>query len=300
MTAATSVCEKCGQAIAAGAVLYSSAGEVTCPACNQAALAVELEQRGRVSRRRGRVVLGVVIAVVVLVPTAMFLAGHGQRMGEAMMALGVGCVFGAGIAVRLFFRSGLLSAVHVGALVAIGVVVGSAGYGLHRLAEKYHSDSDRLSEQDTKLYEARAAAQARDGASADARNKQIAADWQALEKQKQAVEKDPSSVLDASEIHQTAAGVVDRRAAMDTLTVVNNSPFALWKIQGTLDWMDGDRKVASMAFTVKERMLMPKQPRKVTTDAGTLETGPLVMANNKAQARFTRAVARFTQAVVEE
>lgn len=296
MTAATSGCERCGQAIAAGAELYSTAGERICPSCDQAAVAAELEQRGQAARRRGRIVVGGVIAVVVLVPTTMFLAGLGQKMGEAMMALGGACVLGAVLALRIFARTGILRAAHVGALVAIGVTVGGAGYGVHWLAEKYHSEADQLAEQEARLHEARTAADAR----AAGHTGPHAGDWHALEEQKQAVEKDPSRFLDAIEVLHNADGAVDDRTRLDALVIVNGSPFTLWKIQGAIEWMDGDRKVASMAFTVKERMLAPKQPRRVTTDAGTLETGPLVMADGTAQAKFTRAAVRFTQAVVEE
>ncbi|KYG07353.1 hypothetical protein BE21_29790 [Sorangium cellulosum] len=297
----TLVCEECGQAIASEAALYSTAGELICSSCEQAAVAVELEQRGQTSVRRGRIVLGVAIAVVVMVPTVMFFAGLGPKMGEVMMVLGVGCLLGAANAIRIFRRPVIsrhitFPAAHIAALAAIGGVVGGAGYGVRWLAEKYPSDSDRLAEQDADRREAGTVVDTR----TDASNPHRAVGWRALEEQKQAVETDPSSFLIASEFYQTAAGVVDETNSMDALTVVNNSRFALWKIQGAVDWMDGDRKVASMVFTVKERMLMPKELRKVTTDAGTLETARVMMVDNKPQANFTRAVVRFTQAVVKE
>jgi hypothetical protein len=102
MTEATVACEQCTRAVPTESAVYSSTGKLLCKTCLAATQYVEIDARGAASRRRTQIALGVTLALLVVVPGAMFALGLGQIVAHTLVGLGLVCLFGGNSARRMF------------------------------------------------------------------------------------------------------------------------------------------------------------------------------------------------------
>jgi hypothetical protein len=96
MSAATIPCDQCAQAVTAESAVYSSGGKLLCSSCLDAASMVEADALGAAARRKTKVALWVIVALLIIVPAAMVAAGQAEMLGVTLEALG-SVIAGAGL-----------------------------------------------------------------------------------------------------------------------------------------------------------------------------------------------------------
>lgn len=84
--------------------MYSSTGKLLCKTCLAATQYLEADARGAASRRKMQIALGVTLALLVIVPGAMFALGLGSIVAHTLVGLGLVGLFGGNTARRMFVR----------------------------------------------------------------------------------------------------------------------------------------------------------------------------------------------------
>ena len=104
MTAATVPCEQCARPILGESAVYSNAGKLLCTTCLSATQYLEADARSAAARRKVQVAVGVTLALLVIVPGAMFALGQGRIVARTLLVLGFIGLFGGNSARRMFVR----------------------------------------------------------------------------------------------------------------------------------------------------------------------------------------------------